>query len=454
MSKGIKKFQISFGEHAITHYGGLFLIHQFCQRIKVKWLLQKYIKEQTSLKNYPSAELILFILYYIIAGTFRIENTRSLQFNGVFKKLLGVETFPHATTIRRFLHQLSPKVIRQIVKVHSLLQKNLFFIHSSQTSVIFDLDPTALTVYGKQERAKIGYNPKKRGKRCYCLFLCFESNHQEFWLGSLRAGNIGPVKLARQITKECIAKLPKSVKRIRVRADSAFFDHRFIEFLDDDGIGYTIEAKITKPMQAIIQTLKYHHYKKDWGVAEFYYQPMTHEHIKWKTSHRFIVQRRPLPENPEEARQLSFFTIKQYGYRIVITNLKLKPRHVWNFHNQRAKGAELNIKELKYSYPLTKIPTHSYTANIAYLQLLLFAFNLVNWFKRLCLPVTFRYKTLQTIRQDLILIPARLIKSSDKNILKFPEAYPNKNLILQIMRNIKNLKTLSKLNTMVPSKHT
>jgi len=434
MTKGIRNFHISFGEKTITHYGGLFQIHKFCQKLKLKQLLQIYVRLPQQHVQYSAPELIIFILYYIIAGILRIENTRPLQFNGVFKKLLGVETFPNPTTIRRFLHQLPPKSIRQIVKVHNLLQEKLFLIHATETSVIFDLDPTAITVYGKQQRAKLGYNPKKKGKRCYSLMLCFESNHQEFWLGSLRSGNVNPIRSARAFLRECIDKLPKSVKRIRIRADSSFFAHEFTNFLDDNGISYTIEAQPTKPLQRIAYSLKYHPYKKDWEVADFSYQSRI-----WKTPQRFVVQRRPLPEDPEEKSQLSLFAIKGYGYRALITNLRLKPRHVWNFHNQRAKGAELNIKELKNSYPLTKIPTQSYTANIAYLQILLLAFNLVNWFKRLCLPKEFRYKTLRTIRQDLILIPARLVRIGRSNILRLPAKYPYQKLFYKIIKNIESM---------------
>ncbi len=40
----------------------------------------------------------------------------------------------------------------------------------------------------------------------------------------------------------------------------------------------------------------------------------------WKTLHRFVVQRRPLPENPEEASQLSLFVIREYAYRTNVTN--------------------------------------------------------------------------------------------------------------------------------------
>jgi hypothetical protein len=33
--------------------------------------------------------------------------------------------------------------------------------------LIFDLDSTVLVLYGKQEGARIGYNPAKRGRRSY-----------------------------------------------------------------------------------------------------------------------------------------------------------------------------------------------------------------------------------------------------------------------------------------------
>ncbi|MEW6040017.1 MAG: IS1380 family transposase [Elusimicrobiota bacterium] len=436
--KGIKNFQISFVEKAITHHGGLFLMHKFCQKLKLKQLLQSYIHFYSKHIKYQTSELILFILYYIIAGILRVDNTRPLQFNGVFKKLLGVKTFPDPTTIRRFLHHLSSKNIRQIVRVHNLLQQKLFFIRCPQTSVILDIDPTAITVYGKQvQRAKRGYNPKKRGRKCYCLILCFEDNHQEFWLGSLRSGNTNAITFAKHFSKDCVTKLPKSVKRIRFRTDASFYDHKFIEFLDEEGIKYTIEAQKSTRIKELIQTLEYHPYKDGWEISEFIHQPFT-----FKKSHRFVVKRHPKPKDPEEIAQLelNLTPIKGYFYRVLVTNLTTKPRHIWNFHHQRAKGAELNIKELKSNYPLTKIPTQSYTANIAYLQLLLFAFNIVNWFKRLCLPKKFRYKTLQTIRQDFITIPARLIKIGHSNILKFPVGYPYQKLFNQIMKDIKKLK--------------
>ena len=386
-------------------------------------------------QEYQTAELILILIYMVIAGIGRIENSKHLGYNGVIKKILGIKQFPHSTALRRFLYRLTPKAIRQIVKVHNLIQAKVFRILHTKTSITIDIDGTVIIVYGKQQRTKKGFAPKRKGSRSYMAMLCFESD-REFWYGSLMSGNISQVKVAPHIIKRCLNKLPYPIYRIRIRGDAIFYSHWFIEdFLEQENIYYTIEATITGPMFAKIEQAKWNHYKKDWEVAKIKYQP-----DDWKKSHRFVVQRRPLPEDPDERAQLKLFEINNYGYRVVVTNLKLKPRHVWNFHNKRAQGAEQNVKELKMNYPLAKIPTRNYTANVAYFQVLLFAFNVVNWFKWLCLPDNYHYKTLQTIRERLINIAATLTKPHNKSKLEFPAGYPYEDLFNTAMRNINKLK--------------
>jgi hypothetical protein len=437
MTKGIKNIQISFSERNLTHYGGLILIQKFCQKLKLKQYLQMYVKFRQRNQQYQTAEFILLLIYSIILGIGRIENIRFLQPNGVFKKTTGLKSLPNSTAIRRFLYRLTPEAIRQIVKVHNLIQRKIFLILHPKTSITFDIDGTVLTVYGNQQRAKVGYNPKKRGKKSYCLMLCFVDNI-EFWYGSLKSGDISQVKVAPHILKRCLEKLPYHIYRIRVRGDATFYSHKFIEdFLEKENIYYTIEAQIRNPMIPKMEKAQYTHYKGDWEVAEFIYQP-----DEWNKSHRFVILRRPLPEDPDEKLQLKLFEFKNYGYRIVVTNLKLKPRHIWNFHSKRAQGAELNIKELKLNYPLPKIPTRNYIANVAYSQILLFAFNIINWFKWLCLPKEYHFVSLQTIREQLLTISARLTKTNNKNKLSFLAGYPYKDLFNTAMFNINKMKQI------------
>jgi hypothetical protein len=57
--------------------------------------------------------------------------------------------------------------------------------HSSpRTSFIFDLDSTVLVLYGKQEKARIGYHPIKHGRPSYHPLLCFEGHTRDFCMGS------------------------------------------------------------------------------------------------------------------------------------------------------------------------------------------------------------------------------------------------------------------------------
>lgn len=106
MPKGIKNICFSFEENNLTHYGGLFLIHSFCKKLRLKWQLQRYVKLLQRNQEYQTGEVILIIIYMIIVGIGRIENTRSLAFNGIFKKLIGIKHLPNPTAIRRFLCRL------------------------------------------------------------------------------------------------------------------------------------------------------------------------------------------------------------------------------------------------------------------------------------------------------------------------------------------------------------
>ena len=191
---------------------------------------------------------------------------------------------------------------------------------------------------------------------------------------------------------------------------------------------------MTQPIKNMVGGLHYHHFKEDYAAAEFFYQP-----YHWKKPHRFVVIRRLLPEKDSE--QPTLFTFKRYAYSVFVTNLSLTAEKIFYFCRPRA-AMETIIRELKESFALAKIPTNKFQANQAYLHLLLFAYNIVNWFKRLCLPPRFQNATLETIRTELLVLPARLVKSGSKNILKLPAEYISKETLAHIIQKIEKIKPL------------
>jgi hypothetical protein len=53
----------------------------------------------------------------------------------------------------------------------------------------------------------------------------------------------------------------------------------------------------------------------------------------------------------------------------------------------------------------------------------LLAFNLVHWFKRLCLPQAWAKATVETVRSDFLVLPAKLVRSAQGNVLQLPKDY-------------------------------
>lgn len=432
MKYGPKNLQILFTGKNLTHFGGLYLLQRFIQKFNLRFLLSHYIRFPQKNNRYSIAEEILALLYPIMLGLGRIETFHLLKHNGVFQYLTGLPAYPNPTTLRRFLLRMAPLALGKLRKLHDKMLLIMIQKPKLPIRVIFDLDSTVLVLYGKQELAKIGYNPVKKGRPSYHPLLCFNGTTKDFWHGELRPGDTHTSTGILELLKACFSKLPLSVKVIIIRADKGFYDHKTVEYLESKKALFAIVAKITRPVKAKLTSLSYKKYTSGIEVSEFAYQPRG-----WEKEYRFVVIRRPIPEDPSE--QLSLFSMGKYSYQVIVTNLKLKPLNVWKFYNGRA-SVELIVKELKGDYPLAKIPTKHFAANEAYFHLLLFAYNLMNWFKRLCLPKEFQNMTLKTLRMQLLFVPGELVRTDNKPVLKFPSNFWYKDMIEYALKQIEKIK--------------
>lgn len=190
-------------------------------------------------------------------------------------------------------------------------------------------------------------------------------------------------------------------------------------------------AKVTKPIKRKRPGLSYMTYPSGSETSEFTYQP-----VKWKKPYRFIVIRRPVPKEPSE--QLSLFRrkVQLTSYRDEFKNQSAKP---WKFYNARA-AVELIIKELKADYLLAKIPTKHYASSETYFHLLLFAYNLVNWFKRLCMSKSFHQISIKSLRAQMLFVPGELVRTDNKPMLKFPSNFWYKDIIAYAMKQTEEIK--------------
>jgi hypothetical protein len=440
MGKGLQKIMFSVGDHGITHYGGLVLFHQFCKSLRLKRYFQQSLRLSHRPTHFHSSELLLAHFYLTLAGISRLNHTSLLRHNGLIPPLLGLSRFPTDNTLRNFLRGFTAQDMDQLHKAHDVLRHRMLSHPHLLSTAIVDCDSTVLTVYGHQEQAEVGYNPAKRGRRSYRPLLAFESHLKTSLMGQLRPGNLSDRdKDVVPFVKAALEKLPSVIatSRIRVRTDSGFYGWPLIRFLDGEKIGYAIVAQCTKPIQNLLPGLPYRLFNRQeqLSCARFSYQP--HD---WKQPHPFIAIRHRLP--PEgQAPDRKLLTIDRFDYHVIVSPLDMESEAVWHFYRGRA-DLENRIKELKMDFFLTNIPTRTFIANQVQLQLLMMEYDLFRWFQVLCLPPSHQNKTLETIRRDLLLLPARLISSGHKNILRLPEGLTDQPLFNSVFSKAGKVKPL------------
>lgn len=430
MPKGPRKFQFLFGATGLTRYGGLLLFQQFCKSLGLKRFLQTYVHwPPYGYRAYHPADLVLAHLFAIVAGIGRIENTQSLIHNGLIPPLLGLPDLPHRDTLRTFLWRFGPAHLRSLQAAHDKLRAVLMKRLGLLYSAVVDADTTALMTYGHQEGVAVGYIPKRRhGKPSYAPLLSSEGRSGLSLGAELRAGNVHSSTGAWAFLQPILDKLPSTIaaSRTRVRLDGAFYDHEMVDALDDERVGYVIVARMTKPLKRSMVAARYHEFAEGWEAAEFSYTP-----FRWKDEHCFVAVRRPAGLEPEDA-QRRLFTFKRYTYhRAVVTNLDLTPGAVYRFYCDRG-FQELLLREFKNAYHLAKIPTRSFWANAVYLELILWAYDLVLAFQQLCLPPEVQHWNISTLRRELWWLPAEWVKRGNRNYLRLPARYPRQDLFRKI----------------------
>ncbi len=412
MPRGPRKLIVHYASPALTHYGGAYLLHRFFSKIHLKREFAKSIRWTQRNNRYSTGEMLLAVLYPIILGLDRVETTQLLRHNGVFQYLTGLPSYPEATAIRRFLRRAAPAILAQLRAVHDAYITRMHRYPTAPRKLLFDLDSTILVAYGKQQGARVGYNPQRHGAAAYYPLLCFEGHTRDFWHGELQVAVGEDAGGAVALMKAARLKTPTNAQGAVIRADKGFYGHLLVNDLVAHKMQFVIAARLTSPIKRRLGSLTYTTHHPRLETAEFTYQPGN-----WSEAFRFVVVRRE--DEPDPTNQLTLFKQGKHRYQVLVTNLTAPVLDVWKFYNDRA-GIELLIRHLKGDYAIGSIPTKDFAANEAYFHILLLGYNLINWFTRLCLPTAYQHATLETIRQNILAMPAEFHRVNNHPQIALP----------------------------------
>ena len=433
MSRSPRNVRISSNHDGLTHFAGSYFFQEFLRVLHVRYFLAEQLRYPRRNRDYSTSQMLLALIYPIILGLDRMETGSLLRSDASFQYLTGLQGFPDPQTLGRFLVNAPAQLGEQLHRANDRLLQRFIHHPEHRSRLIFDLDSTVLTVFGHQEGAAVGYNPRYRGKRSYDPLLCLESNSSFLWDIELRRGDAGTWAGSEQLLACCFQSAPADIRELRARADAGYGYGPILDMLEARPAQYAVVARMLPSLKRELQALRYAPMNPRWEIAEFEHRP--HD---WAHARRCIVARRKVEESDPEP---TLFTLKRYAYRAWHTNLPLSPAGVWHFYDGRA-AMERRIREIREDFALPKIPTRSFAANALYLEVIRLAYNLVTAFQRMCLPEDWQSLTLNKLRHRLFWLPGELIRPQNRPTLRLANSRQIEMWAEKILHRVHKLKPL------------
>ena len=427
----MRRFHIQFTEKNLTGNAGLVLLGRFADKLKLAQMLKHTITiERGRTAQYQVYNIIMILIMAVLAGAKHMSHVFILRSDSALRSLFKWEMFPDDTTINRIFKLFTARHCKELSDVESMVRKKVWG-KKWFGRITLDMDSSVRGVYGKQQGAQKGYNPKKPGQRSYHPLLCFIAETRECLHNWFRSGDAYSANGCVEFTKECFAKLPKRIWKFIVRADSAFFDGALLDYLEEAHALYLIKVK----MRGLIQLLEAQKWHKIKNKPGFEKTQFTYKCVGWKRARRFVAVRQ-ITES--ESGDLLFNIPKiEYDYFCYVTNMNLSPWASHKYYGQRATS-ENWIEWCKGQMASGSILTQDFWANSAIFQTCILAYNLLVWMMWLNDEDGFREEP-NTIHMFLIHVPARLMHAGRQWFLRLSSNYFFKERWIQLEHSIQSL---------------
>jgi len=428
----MRKFHTCFTEKNLTGNAGLLNIGRFAKKLELHKILDKHLTiERGPNADYQVNEVIMMLVFGVLAGAKHMSHMAILSADEVLRQIFKWEKFPVFSTFGRIFKLFTQKHCQELSDAETAVRKKVW---SKQWygKITFDMDSSVRGVYGNQEGAAKGYNPKKKGQKSHHPLFCFIAETRECFHNWFRTGNAFSANGSVDFMKECVAKLPKRVWKVFVRADSAFFDGDLLDFLESKGWQYLIKVK----MKGLTGLLEEQSWRKVKGKPGYESTKFEYQCEGWRRPRTFVAIRY-LTDIKVEKDALFESEEYVYDYFCYVLNLNLSP---WASHKKYGKRAtsENWIEWCKAQMGAGSILTQKFWANSAIFQSSILAYNLLVWMMWLNNKGGFNEEP-NTIRMLLIHVPARLLTRSNQWSIRLSKNYFYKDRWLYLESSIEQL---------------
>jgi len=279
--------------------------------------------------------------------------------------------------------------------------------------------------------------------------------HSEF-----RDGNVPAGYEMLRILKESLLALPAGIQKVRLRMDSAGYQHEVLKFCatGDGGRRDVIEFTVSNDMTAEFRKAAIAESEAEWRPlyrkeragqewAEVVYVPNEIGTSKRSPEYRYIAIREllrqgvlPGMDDTDAQMELPFATIvcKGRAYRVkgIVTNMEGDGAELIKWHYARCGKSEEAHAIMKNDLAGGTLPSGKFGANAAWWQMMVLSYNLHAAMMHFAFPKRLRGKRLKAIRFALIDVSGRIVEHGRRLYVRLARDHPALAWLAEMRRKI------------------
>jgi len=155
--------QVKFTGKNLTGNAGLTHLGRFAQKLDLKNILEETLTLQRAANaRYHVADVIIMVMLGVLAGAKHMSHLAIVGSDSVLCRIFQWKYFPVASTFSRMFKRFTHKYCEELSEAEGKMRTRVWG-KKWLGRVTLDFDSSVRGVFGSQEGARKGYNPKKYG---------------------------------------------------------------------------------------------------------------------------------------------------------------------------------------------------------------------------------------------------------------------------------------------------
>ncbi|RJP34020.1 MAG: IS1380 family transposase [Actinobacteria bacterium] len=423
--------RLEFRGAKVTTDAGLLAVRELDEALGLTEMAAVMIEDARTGRNirHQMTDLLRQSVCARLAGYEDVNDHERLFRDPAMRAVIGRKALERSAASSQTVSRFETETLATEENVRALSSINHAWVSKAMRStdtkkVILDMDSSEFPVHGNQEGS--AYNGHFLS-RCYHPLLCF-NQYGDCEGAHLRPGNVHSADGWRDLLQPVVERYRAAGKRIYFRADAAFASPDMYEYLESEGILYTMRIKANSRLHEMVDHLMTRPVGRPSAKPKVFYYDFTYRAKSWRRQRRVIAK--------IEWHQGELFP--RIGF--IVTNLSAKAEKVVRFYNQRG-NCEQWIKEGKYALSWTRLSCSRFISNQVRLALFVLAYNLGNFLRRFALPSKISHWSLRSVQIKLIKIGARIIHHARRTVFQMAEVALPGELFAEVLDRIRSLAT-------------